>query len=334
MSLTISSAATLTAATIAAGDLFPLLDVSAAAGSQGSKITLTELALSVSASLGLGTIATQAANNVSISGGSATLTGVLSTSVAGAVSAPAFRITGAPYSGGTATTTKPLALIEPTGATSTAWNTAGTLLGVNSASGFAGRLVDFQANGVSQISVDYTSGLYLRGIQALSYGDANTLLIGATSVAARLTGTERLWVTGGIGFASSYASNLVAYLHVTANTFQFGATSATPAAQCIKGPAGSGTNIAGGKLQLCPGQSTGSATPATLVFQGTAAGSSGSTAQSFVDVMTIVNSTLVRLESGVALRLGNAAVAATPAASHTLTVQDSTGATYKLIAST
>lgn len=38
MSLTISSAATLTAATIAAADLFPLLDVSAA-GSQGSKIT-------------------------------------------------------------------------------------------------------------------------------------------------------------------------------------------------------------------------------------------------------------------------------------------------------
>lgn len=52
MSLTISSAATLTAATIAAGDLFPLLDVSAAAGSQGSKVTLSELSLAVASTLG------------------------------------------------------------------------------------------------------------------------------------------------------------------------------------------------------------------------------------------------------------------------------------------
>ena len=41
--LTISSAASLTGATTASGDLFPCLDVSAAAGSQGSKITRDEL---------------------------------------------------------------------------------------------------------------------------------------------------------------------------------------------------------------------------------------------------------------------------------------------------
>ena len=249
--------------------------------------------------LGLGSIATQAANNVNISGGSASLTGILSTSVAGAVSAPAFKITGAPYSGGTATTTKPLALIEPTGATSTAWNTAGTLLAVNSNSGFAGRLVDFQVNGVSQVSVDYTNGLYLRSIQTLSYSDVNTLMIGVNSVAARLAGTERLWVTGGIGFASNYASNLVAYLHVTANTFQFGATSATPAAQCIKGPNGSGTNIVGGKLELCAGQSTGNATPARLALRGTTQVASGSTAQTYADVLSVVNSQYIEIGDGV-----------------------------------
>jgi hypothetical protein len=41
--LTISSAATLTAATLATGDLIPVLDVSADAGSKGSNITAAEL---------------------------------------------------------------------------------------------------------------------------------------------------------------------------------------------------------------------------------------------------------------------------------------------------
>jgi hypothetical protein len=49
--------------------------------------------------------------------------------------------------GGTATTTKPQVLIEPTGATSTAWSTSGTGLGVNAASAFAGNLLDLQVNG-------------------------------------------------------------------------------------------------------------------------------------------------------------------------------------------
>lgn len=52
-------------------------------------------------------------------------------SVNGAVSAPAVSLTGTIYSGGTATTTKPLFLIEPSGTTSTGWSTAGTLLGLN-----------------------------------------------------------------------------------------------------------------------------------------------------------------------------------------------------------
>jgi hypothetical protein len=60
--------------------------------------------------------------------------------------------TGTWITGGTSTTTKPQVLIEPTGATSTAWSTSGTGLGVNAASGFAGRLLDLQVNGTSQVS--------------------------------------------------------------------------------------------------------------------------------------------------------------------------------------
>jgi hypothetical protein len=66
-------------------------------------------------------------------------------SLNGAASAPPGTFTGTWFTGGTATTTKPQVLIEPTGATSTAWSTSGTGLGVNAASGFAGRLLDLTA---------------------------------------------------------------------------------------------------------------------------------------------------------------------------------------------
>ena len=55
--LTIANAATLTGAGTASGDLFPLLDVSASAGSQGSKITRDELRIGMGITGG-GTLAT------------------------------------------------------------------------------------------------------------------------------------------------------------------------------------------------------------------------------------------------------------------------------------
>jgi hypothetical protein len=55
--LTINNTATLTGAGLASGDLFPLLDVSASAGSQGSKITRDELRIGLGITGG-GTLAT------------------------------------------------------------------------------------------------------------------------------------------------------------------------------------------------------------------------------------------------------------------------------------
>jgi hypothetical protein len=78
-------------------------------------------------------------------------------------------------------------------------------------------------------------------------------------------------------------------------TLQMGKASATPIDQTFKGPNGSGTNIAGGDMRIAPGQSTGNATPATVVLQGTAAGSSGSTAQTLVDVLTVVREGVIRI---------------------------------------
>ena len=86
-------------------------------------------------------------------------TGNITLSLNGAVSTTG--ITGVPVavtgtwvtSGGTAITTKPQVLIEPTGTSSGAWSPNGTGLGVNAASGFTGRLLDLQTNGTSRAVV-------------------------------------------------------------------------------------------------------------------------------------------------------------------------------------
>lgn len=62
--------------------------------------------------------------------------------------------TGSPIAtGGSGTSTWPLVLMQPSGTTTTTWNTAGTFLGVNAASSFTGNLVDFQFNGQSRASL-------------------------------------------------------------------------------------------------------------------------------------------------------------------------------------
>lgn len=97
------------------------------------------------------TTATAASTYVPLAGG--TLTGALINSRNGAVSSPTHSLVGTWYSGGTATATKPHLLIEPTGTTSTAWDTAGTAIGVNAASGFTGSLLDLKSNNTSQLIV-------------------------------------------------------------------------------------------------------------------------------------------------------------------------------------
>lgn len=138
-------------------------------------------------------------------------------SVNGAASTPAAKLTGTWFTGGTATTTKPQLLVEPTGATSTNWSTSGTGIGVNAASGFTGNLLDLQTNGatsrfmvnylgrVTRIG-DFTGGAY----GAIGASDANTLDIGGGAAArssATLSATSPgLWLGWGIG-ASATSTN-------------------------------------------------------------------------------------------------------------------------------
>lgn len=105
----------------------------------------------------------------------ATSTGALTNAVASAISAPAHKLTGAWFTGGDATTTKPHLLIEPSGTTSTGWSTVGTGLGVNAASGFTGQLLDLQLVGVRKFGVSST-GLTLIG-GTTSNGAGNLLQV-------------------------------------------------------------------------------------------------------------------------------------------------------------
>lgn len=97
-----------------------------------------------------------------------TMTGPLVNSTNGALSTPAFKLTGAPITGGSATTTKPLVLIETSGATSSGWSTSGTMLGVNAPSGFSGRILDLQVNGSSQFLVGSGGAVTMNGTLTLN----------------------------------------------------------------------------------------------------------------------------------------------------------------------
>ena len=111
-----------------------------------------------------------------------TLSGRFISSLNGAADEPPGSFTGTWFTGGTATTTKPQLLIEPSGTTSTAWSTNGTGLGVNAATGFSGNMLDIQKEGVSRFNVNSfgTANLYVQA------GFTNEgLSIGATNSAAK-----------------------------------------------------------------------------------------------------------------------------------------------------
>jgi hypothetical protein len=123
-------------------------------------------------------------NNAGAVGGASTLTydgSILTTSgrfvnsYNATASGPAKAFTGTWFTGGTATTTKPQVLIEPTGATSTAWSTSGTGFGVNASSGFVGNLLDLQVNGTSVFNVTTSSVRVVTGLTVATLPSSPTV---------------------------------------------------------------------------------------------------------------------------------------------------------------
>ena len=99
----------------------------------------------------------------------------------GAAGQPTALFSGTPYTAGTATSNKPAVLIEPTGTTSNAWSTAGTMIGVNAASGFTGRLASFQLAGVEKAYIRYDGAIAsIVGFGCNNIYDANlSVVLGA-----------------------------------------------------------------------------------------------------------------------------------------------------------
>jgi hypothetical protein len=114
----------------------------------GSNVTLTTSTNSVT----IAASATAATAWSAITAGPNTQTSPFSTtapwtlSAAGAASTPGMTISGAPFTGGSGTTTFPQFYIN-SGAARTNFNTAGTVFGINAPSGFTGTLIDTGVNG-------------------------------------------------------------------------------------------------------------------------------------------------------------------------------------------
>lgn len=102
----------------------------------------------------------------------------------GAVSTSPNVFNGTWYSGGSATTTKPYVLIEPSATTSTGWSTSGTGLGLNAASGFSGNLIDTQVAASGRFKV---AG---NGAVTMANGDGSGTIFFDTGNTATIKNTQ------------------------------------------------------------------------------------------------------------------------------------------------
>jgi hypothetical protein len=113
--------------------------------------------------------------------GKATFNQSLYLGFAGAANAPGLIITGAPFTGGSGTTTLPQTYLNYSATNPSTWSTSGTGFGINAPSGFAGNLVDFRVNGGSTV-FNVTSTGY-------SYSSAQTTAITSANVSCGTGGT-------------------------------------------------------------------------------------------------------------------------------------------------
>ena len=151
-----------------------------------------------------------------------------------------------------------------------------------------------------------TTGLGTFALSSLTSGDFNTA-VGYNAGSAQVTGSGNHYfgLASGAGHTGSQciivgvyaaasdasASNEAVfgseYTVINDVYFGKGAKHATATAYRINGTAGIGTNIAGGKVTLAGGKSTGNATPAVVALAASLAGSSGATTQTLRDGLQI-----------------------------------------------
>lgn len=173
--------------------------------------------------------------------------------------------------------------------------------------------IGYVANPAAYHAIGIGSFCYIAGSQAIGIGWA-TRAGGADqiSIGDGTGGTGARTVTLGNAGVANFADCVLLGYSVTAtaaNQFIAGSTTtainnvyfgkgvvhATPTAYTINGTGGLGTNIAGANLNLAGGKGTGTGTGGSVVIQVAPAGSSGSTANTLVDVLTIDSTKLITL---------------------------------------
>lgn len=161
----------------------------------------------------------------SLSAVAITGTGILTVSTAGALSASAVTFTGAPVTGGSATTTFPLVYLNTTGATGpVTFSTNGTFLGFNAPSGFTGNYIDCHLNGAASVFSITSSGAVITTNQVKSP-------IFLTSGTAASTGLLRMASAEQIVFRNNANSaDIIGLSKSTADVVQLGSTTASSAA--------------------------------------------------------------------------------------------------------
>lgn len=130
-----------------------------------------------------------AASTVTFPAGTNTLIGsaVANTiSTAGAASAPALTLSGAPFTGGTGTTTFPLLYLN-NGTAPTTFSTSGTIIGINAPNAFAGDSIAYFLNGTKYGSMSMVSGQGLvltASIGVLRFVHSSTIVLELSANAA------------------------------------------------------------------------------------------------------------------------------------------------------
>lgn len=206
-----------------------------------------------------------------------------SVTAAGALSIPAYIWTGAPITGGSATTTLPLLYVND-GAAVTSFSTGGTEFGINAPSGFAGLMMDFHLNGAGSIfKVD-------------QLGD---LVIGNNFTMA--SGSQIIWSANGI-LTSSAAGNI-----------QLGkADVAAPVAQTlsVQSVVAGTSNTAGVSLTIQGSRSTGTGAGGSIILATGTTGTTGTAQNAAQIVETLDTNQHVKFSSAAIPTIGAGTVTA------------------------
>lgn len=193
-------------------------------------------------------------------------------------------VNGTILTGGTGVTNWPQLLVQPSGTTSSTWNTSGTLFGANGPTGFGGNLFDFQILGTSIISGSSSGNMQMTGFITVGSGGAY-ILSGRSLMSSAADGTMR--------FLNNAQTNsaTISFPSATATpTFQFGALdAAAPIAQTIgiQNVVAGTSNVAGANAIINLSRGTGTGIGGNLTINGAPHSTTGSTQNSLAAVLIL-----------------------------------------------